>query len=221
MPSSTSSFHTWRDWRPFGIAKRVLTATLGLVVVSSLLAFDAVADEAPVGPQDAPRDRTVLAIAPMDELGSAITAAPVPAPGPAPTKEYVGRVALDPTDHRARLTAFAEQREAERQEEQVRADRQALWFRLADCESGFRNRNGNPIPGSARWDYGLNPSHGAPFEGGLQFAPFTWDGFRDASMPSHAGNASPAQQIAVAERVLAAQGWKAWPVCSRMLGLRD
>jgi hypothetical protein len=32
--------------------------------------------------------------------------------------------------------------------------------------------------------------------------------------------ASRTQQIAVAERVLAAQGWKAWPACSRKLGLR-
>jgi hypothetical protein len=32
--------------------------------------------------------------------------------------------------------------------------------------------------------------------------------------------ASRSQQIKVAERVLKAQGWKAWPACSRKLGLR-
>jgi hypothetical protein len=32
--------------------------------------------------------------------------------------------------------------------------------------------------------------------------------------------ASKGEQIRVAERVLAKQGWKAWPSCSRKLGLR-
>jgi hypothetical protein len=32
--------------------------------------------------------------------------------------------------------------------------------------------------------------------------------------------ASKAQQIAVAQKVLAKQGWKAWPACTKKLGLR-
>ena len=35
-----------------------------------------------------------------------------------------------------------------------------------------------------------------------------------------AHQASKAEQIRVAERVLANQGWKAWPSCSKKLGLR-
>ena len=213
MRSTTSPLDRWKRWRPFGIAKRILTTTLALVVVSSALALDALAFELPIQEADA----AAAVPAPSDELRAAMDTAtrPAPLPAPEPTAEYIGRVALEPADHRQRLTAFEEKQAAADQ----RAARRDLWFRLADCESGFRD-NGTPIPGSARWNYGLNPGDGAPFEGGLQFAPFTWDGFRDPGMPGHAGNATPAQQIIVAERVLAAQGWKAWPVCSRMLGLR-
>lgn len=96
----------------------------------------------------------------------------------------------------------------------------ARWDRLADCESGDWDATGTPVPGSRRWDYGLTFSHGDIFEGGLNFHPATWDDFRDPDMPAHAGRASRAAQIAVAERVLAAQGWGAWPVCSRKLGYR-
>lgn len=89
------------------------------------------------------------------------------------------------------------------------------WDDLADCESGRWARGGTPIEGSATWS-----STAGYFEGGLQFAPPTWDGFRDADMPSSAHDASREIQILVAERVQAAQGWGAWPVCSRKVGLR-
>ena len=94
-----------------------------------------------------------------------------------------------------------------------------VWDDLADCESGDW-LDGVPQTGTARWDYGLTFDHGDIFEGGLNFHPATWEEFKDADMPDHAGNASRAQQIAIGERVLAAQGWGAWPVCSRKLGLR-
>lgn len=93
------------------------------------------------------------------------------------------------------------------------------WDRLADCESGEWDANGKPIEHSARWDYGAR--HGKRyFQGGLNFDPGTWDAYRSPSMPSHAGRASKGDQIQVAERVLAAQGRRAWPRCSRKLGLR-
>jgi hypothetical protein len=92
-------------------------------------------------------------------------------------------------------------------------DRDDVWGRLADCESGFRDNGGNVIPNSRRWDFASGF-----FEGGLQFHPTTWEEFRDPSMPGHAGQATPEQQIAVAERVLAAQGWGAWPLCSKRVG---
>lgn len=78
------------------------------------------------------------------------------------------------------------------------------WNAVASCESG------------GRWDY--NGSSG--FDGGLQFHPGTWTAYRLPSYPAYAYQASAYQQVQVAERVLAAQGWGAWPVCSRKLGLR-
>ncbi|MFN2557647.1 MAG: transglycosylase family protein [Nitriliruptorales bacterium] len=93
------------------------------------------------------------------------------------------------------------------------------WDRLADCESGSWDSNGKPIENSARWNYGAG-SGGGGFEGGLNFHPGTWDAYRRPNMPAHAGLASKGHQIEVAERVLASQGWSAWPRCSRKLGLR-
>lgn len=79
-----------------------------------------------------------------------------------------------------------------------------VWDRLAECES------------DGRWDYnGLSG-----FDGGLQFHPGTWSAYRSPSDPAYAWQASRARQIAVAERVLEAQGWAAWPSCARQLGLR-
>ena len=76
----------------------------------------------------------------------------------------------------------------------------STWDALAQCESG-----GN---------WGINTGNG--FSGGLQFTPSTWAGFGGQGAPQ---DASRAEQIAVAERVLAGQGWGAWPACSAKLGL--
>ena len=91
----------------------------------------------------------------------------------------------------------------------------SVWDRVADCESGSWTGDGGFVTGSANWS-----ATAGLFEGGLQFHPGTWDGYKDPGMPGAAYDASRAQQIAVAERVLADQGWGAWPVCSRKLGLR-
>lgn len=78
------------------------------------------------------------------------------------------------------------------------------WFAIGSCESGLR------------WDY--NGSSG--FDGAVQFHPGTWSSYRPAGYPAVAWQASPFQQLVVAELVLARQGWGAWPHCSRKLGLR-
>lgn len=83
-----------------------------------------------------------------------------------------------------------------------------VWLELAVCESGM---NGEP-----RWDY--NGSSG--FDGGLQFHPRTWAWLAPEGFPSYAHEASPEDQIAVAEIVLDRQGWGAWPACSEKLGYR-
>jgi LysM repeat protein len=77
----------------------------------------------------------------------------------------------------------------------------SVWDRLAQCESG-----GN---------WGINTGNG--YSGGLQFAQGTW---RANGGTGSAHNASRAEQIRVAERVRASQGWGAWPACSSRLGLR-
>jgi LysM repeat protein len=77
----------------------------------------------------------------------------------------------------------------------------SVWDRLAQCESG-----GN---------WSINTGNG--YSGGLQFSPGTW---RANGGTGSAHNASRAEQIRVAERVRASQGWGAWPACSAKLGLR-
>ena len=77
----------------------------------------------------------------------------------------------------------------------------AKWDRIAQCESGS--------------NWATNTGNG--YYGGLQFSPRTWKAFGGTGMPHRA---SKGQQIAVAERVLAVQGWKAWPACSKKVGYR-
>lgn len=94
-------------------------------------------------------------------------------------------------------------------------DRIAVWYRLADCETGVWTTGKVPVPGSARWDV---VSRG--YQGGLQFHPSTWDRNKRAGDPEDAQAATPAQQIAVGEIVLARQGAKAWPTCGPRIGLQ-
>ncbi|MFB8167674.1 transglycosylase family protein [Kitasatospora purpeofusca] len=79
----------------------------------------------------------------------------------------------------------------------------SAWDAVAQCESG-----GN-------WSI----STGNGFSGGLQFTPSTWRAYGGAAYAPQAHQASRAQQIAVAEKVLASQGPGAWPVCSAKAGL--
>ena len=77
------------------------------------------------------------------------------------------------------------------------------WGCVAQCESSG--------------DWAANT--GNSFYGGLQFHQPTWEDFGGLEFAERADLASPDQQIAVAERVLAQQGWQAWPVCSQKYGL--
>ncbi|QCR44911.1 transglycosylase [Curtobacterium sp. SGAir0471] len=76
----------------------------------------------------------------------------------------------------------------------------STWDALAQCESG-----GN---------WAINTGNG--YYGGLQFNLGTWQAHGGTGNPA---SASREAQIAVAERVLASQGWGAWPACSAKLGL--
>ncbi len=76
-----------------------------------------------------------------------------------------------------------------------------VWDKIAQCESG-----GN---------WSINTGNG--YYGGLQFSLSTWRAYGGSGMPHQAGKA---QQIAIAKKVQAAQGWGAWPACTAKLGLR-
>lgn len=82
--------------------------------------------------------------------------------------------------------------------------RRAEWDRLAGCESTWR------------WD--INTGNG--YYGGVQFHPQTWRAYGGEEFAALPHQATPEQQIAVAERVLWAghgpygpQGRGAWPGC--------
>ncbi|MFC9536297.1 transglycosylase family protein [Streptomyces sp. NPDC056975] len=71
------------------------------------------------------------------------------------------------------------------------------WDAVAQCEAG-----GN---------WSINTGNG--YYGGLQFSSSTWAAYGGTAYASTADKASKAQQIAVAEKVLASQGKGAWPSC--------
>jgi len=81
---------------------------------------------------------------------------------------------------------------------------QGVWDQIAQCESG-----GN---------WSINTGNG--YSGGLQFLHSTWRAYGGTQYAPLAYQATRAQQIDIAERVLADAGWGAWPTCSRRLGLR-
>ena len=76
------------------------------------------------------------------------------------------------------------------------------WQRVANCESGDR------------WH--IDTGNG--YYGGLQFSASTWTSYDVNHYAGRADLASRAEQIDVANHVLGAQGWGAWPVCSQYRG---
>ncbi|UYQ66517.1 LysM peptidoglycan-binding domain-containing protein [Streptomyces peucetius] len=71
------------------------------------------------------------------------------------------------------------------------------WDAVAQCESG-----GN---------WSINTGNG--YYGGLQFSASTWAAYGGTAYAATADQASKAQQIEIAEKVLAGQGKGAWPSC--------
>ena len=78
------------------------------------------------------------------------------------------------------------------------------WDRLAQCEAG-----GN---------WGINTGNG--YHGGLQFSASTWAAYGGTQYAPTADQASREQQIAIAQKTQAGQGWGAWPACTSKLGIR-
>ncbi|WP_026918714.1 resuscitation-promoting factor [Gordonia shandongensis] len=79
-----------------------------------------------------------------------------------------------------------------------------VWDRLAECE--------------ATGNWAINSGNG--FYGGVQFDQNTWDRWGGQEYAPRADLATREEQIAIAKKTQAAQGWGAWPSCSSRLGLR-
>ncbi len=77
----------------------------------------------------------------------------------------------------------------------------STWDRVAQCES------------TNNWH--INTGNG--YYGGLQFAQSTWESFGGLAYAPRADLATREQQIAIAEKTLAGQGWGAW-ACASMVG---
>ncbi|MFI1096542.1 transglycosylase family protein [Streptomyces sp. NPDC020917] len=79
----------------------------------------------------------------------------------------------------------------------------SVWDDIAQCESSG--------------DWHINSGNG--YYGGLQFWQPTWKRFGGGKFARRADLASRVEQITIAQSVLRDQGWTAWPVCSRRIGL--
>lgn len=120
-----------------------------------------------------------------DVVHAAMAAMPAPAPAPADPPASVPATAPSGTASAGTTSAPASSTGG------------VNWSAIAACESG-----GN-------W----SADTGNGFYGGLQFTQQTWQAYGGGQYAATASQATPAQQIAVAQRVLAGQGIGAWPVC--------
>jgi len=129
---------------------------------------------------------------PRDRVLLVGTKEPEPAPQPRPEPE---------PQQPERQQRQQRQQQPEPEPSQPSSSGDSVWDRLAQCESG-----GN---------WSINTGNG--YYGGLQFSLSTWRANGGSGMPHQA---SRAEQIRVAKRVQASQGWGAWPACTAKLGIR-
>ncbi|MBV9355114.1 MAG: transglycosylase family protein [Chloroflexi bacterium] len=80
----------------------------------------------------------------------------------------------------------------------------SVWDALAACE--------------ARGNWAIDTGNG--YLGGIQMTESNWVRYGGTAYAPRPDLASRDQQIAIGQKVLAEQGWSAWPACSRRLGLR-
>ena len=79
-----------------------------------------------------------------------------------------------------------------------------VWDEVAQCESG-----GN---------WSINTGNG--YYGGIQFNSRTWKAYGGDKYAPRADLATREQQIDIAKKVQANQGWGDWPACTSKLGIR-
>jgi hypothetical protein len=136
-------------------------------------------------------------------------------------------IAMAEVENDRKFRAYVEVVEANRAAEAARAEQAAQAEAAAESAPEAAAPQGAPAPagGGDRWNalaqcesggnWATNTGNG--YYGGLQFSLQTWQAFGGSGMP-HENSAGA--QIAVAERILASQGWGAWPSCSSQLGYR-
>lgn len=74
----------------------------------------------------------------------------------------------------------------------------ARWDQIARCESG------------GRWDYPIVTNRTGSYSGGLMIWTRAWDAYGGNEFAPNAYQATKNEQIEIAERILADQGWGAW-----------
>ena len=130
--------------------------------------------------------------------------------------------AMAKVENDRRFNAYVESVQAERAAQAERAEAEAA---AEEAEQSAPVQESAPAGGGGQWDalaqcesggnWATNTGNG--YYGGLQFSLQTWHAFGGSGMPHENSRGA---QIAVAERVLASQGWGAWPSCSSQLGYR-
>ncbi|MGO1228749.1 MAG: resuscitation-promoting factor [Brachybacterium sp.] len=134
-----------------------------------------------------------------------------PAPKPEPVQEE--KSSSEKSSSEKRSTGSKSNRSSERSSSESSGNTGAsapaapsgsVWDRIAQCESG-----GN---------WSINTGNG--YYGGLQFSAGTWKAFGGGKYASTANQATRGQQIDIAKKVQAQQGWGAWPSCTSKLGIR-
>lgn len=83
------------------------------------------------------------------------------------------------------------------------ANNPRTWDKIAQCET--------------TGDWNANTGNG--YKGGLQFDQTTWKRHGGTQYAPTADKATKQEQIAVAKKVQAEQGWDAWPSCSEKAGV--
>jgi resuscitation-promoting factor RpfB len=244
MTTPTTDRRPRRPGRLAAVGAVALTAAVALPAYAMDRVDDtsiaAVTDVNRFDPAEAINDRRAVAAyhkaeaARQAELDAAIVAAIGALP---PEQQFeIKWAAMDDAERTATINWFAEVEAAERAAaeqaaaEQAEAARRAEQARQAQQarQSAPRSASAPRVSGGSVWDtiaqcessgnWAMNSGNG--FYGGLQFTMQSWQyvgGTQYAAMPHQA---SREQQIAAAERLLARQGWGAWPACSSRAGLR-
>jgi hypothetical protein len=188
----------------------IVTSACVIAVIASVI-FAVSANDADATNTRAPSHARLLA-----DVALARALVPVPTPDGV-ARDPQGRAMTTRYTLATRRAQLAEQEAARRQDleqrvaawlaaaaaqaTQVRQAHDAVWDRLAQCETG-----GN---------WGLR---GARFSGGLGIFNGTWDAFGGREFASNAGMATRDQQITVAERIRARYGYTGWG-CAPHVGL--